>query len=199
MKHTILSSILFLACASGAWAEDDGRKWLLGMGFDTGGEKISTIYFSGGGSEDIRTHEGLIVNTGLSIPLNNNLEARATVGYKFDSVNASNGKASFDRIPIELLAFKAMNLHRLGGGILYHTAVENSCNITAVCNFSVPIKDTLGWIIQYEYELKTPAAFLNANLTTHLGLRYSSTSYEPESGGTRLQANGIGLIAYIAF
>ncbi len=168
---------------------------IVGLGYDFGGEKLGTVIFEDGKKEDIKSHEGLLIYAGVDYGIMEDLIVRGTLGYKFDSVTASNGEAEFKRIPIEVLFAKLIGPHRLGGGLAYHTSVEYSCKIDNVCDFTNSYKDALGYVVQYEYQVSPP----EEKLGMLLGVRYTSVDYKPTSFGSSFGGSGIGINFSVLF
>ena len=95
--------------ASALFAEpgssDRKFKFLFNMGYTWGGEDLGTVQVVGrpNSTETIRSGEGLIFALGTEYLISEDWGVQATVGYHFDSFEASNGELSFERVPLELL------------------------------------------------------------------------------------------------
>ncbi len=165
------------------------------LGMDFGGTTLGSVVLSDGSTESIKSNEGIYLSVGGEYLLDESLLTRATIGYKFDSVTASNGELSFDRIPLEALVFKMMGAHQVGMGLGYHLSPSYDCKIDGICNFSTAFKNSLGWIVQYEYATVISRHRANINI----GVRYSQISYSPKNEGSTEKANGFGIVSTFMF
>jgi len=159
------------------------------FGLDFGGETLGTFFFNGGSSQDVKSHEGVYLAGGMEYEFVESLFIRGTIGYKFNTVTASNGEADFSRVPLEFLLIKKMGVHRLGGGTMYHVLSNYSCKFDNVCDFSIGIRNALGWLVEYGYEVLIP----NRDRKMTIGIRYSRINYTPESGGDTVAGKGLGV------
>jgi len=168
---------------------------LFGFGFDFGGDTIDSFQSGSGDTETIKANEGIYIYGGVIYNLNEKLEVQTTIGYKFESLNATNGDVRFDRAPLELLLFTRKDQHRFGGGVTYHTGVEYECELTGSCNFTVDLDDALGFIIEYDYLLSSK----NFKYDFSLGVRYTNIEYEVDPFNFTIDANGLGINTQIFF
>jgi hypothetical protein len=94
---------------------------LIGIALTGGGDKLSSVEFSNGGSKDI-TAGGLVqVYGGVEYHEKGaRMGFQATVGYHFDNTSARNGSQRFERFPIEAIAlYNVAPQFRLGIGARY--------------------------------------------------------------------------------
>lgn len=162
---------------------------LLGLGVDFGGKKIGTLQFTNGQDQDLKTHQGLLLQLGAYYQKEQLFGAQATIGYKFDSVNAKNGDVSFNRIPIEGLLFKPLENHRLGAGFTFHTNVNHKCDLDNICDYTLDFKNALGAVFQYDYNFK----FGTNQNSMLIGARYTMIEYKLEAGGEAISGSGFGI------
>ena len=87
-----------------------------------GGDKIATLQFNDGSTQDIVTGNGVTLSAGADIVLPiADLGVRGMIGYKFSTTKASNADITKTAIPIDLLVFKKfLLLHRVAFGLSYH-------------------------------------------------------------------------------
>ncbi|MBN1208811.1 MAG: hypothetical protein JXB05_28390 [Myxococcaceae bacterium] len=94
---------------------------LLGLG--TGGETMAEFVYTDGSTKSIKAGGLLQAGAGLIIDFSGiPLQLQSTVSYHFDTLEASNGDASFSRWPVEALGFYKIGDFRLGGGLQYVVA-----------------------------------------------------------------------------
>ncbi len=90
---------------------------------------------------------------------NKPLALMLSANYHFDSVSAKNGTASFDRFPIEALAFyTGKEKFRFGGGVRIINSAKLSSDIGG--NDKYTFDATKGWVAEIGYQLD-PQGWLN--------------------------------------
>jgi hypothetical protein len=106
----------------------------------------------------------------------------ATLGYKFDKVNGSNGTIEFTRIPLDVVASWAPGNHRLGAGATFHLAPRFKCDAAGVCGDSISFNTAAGAIIQYAYVLRPGSSVgFEFGLRGTL-IRYASSDVPTQNG-----------------
>ncbi len=129
-----LASLAFLPAhadqpISKAKPQDSGPQFnfVLGGAVEFGGDKIATVAFDDGSTQNIRAGQGLSGFAGGSFrpsPLSP-WSVRATAGYKYNTTKASNASIGFGRVPLELIgSYHFNNGARVGTGLVYHTAIK---------------------------------------------------------------------------
>ncbi|KDM91498.1 hypothetical protein [Photobacterium galatheae] len=170
--------------------------FVLGAGYDFGGDTISTAYYTNGDSTKVKSGSGLLAFAGADFYLQNDFKVRGTIGYKSSSASATNGEISFSRIPVDLLILKHYGQHQFGVGATYHTGVEFECEVHGTnlpCNDSYDFKNSLGFIAHYEHLM--PAGNNNAYV---FGLRYTKIEYEGKGFDFSYDGSSFGVnIGYI--
>ena len=99
---------------------------LIGIAITGGGDKLSSVEFSDGGSRDI-TAGGLVqIWGGVEYHEQGSPFAfQGTFGYHFDNTSADNGSQRFERFPLELIALYSFDpKFRLGIGARYATSAK---------------------------------------------------------------------------
>ena len=99
---------------------------LIGLALTGGGDKLSSVEFSNGGSRDI-TAGGLVqIWGGVEYHEQGSPFAfQGTFGYHFDNTSADNGSQRFERFPLELIALYSFDpKFRLGIGARYATSAK---------------------------------------------------------------------------
>jgi hypothetical protein len=188
-----LTALLVLPLASQAM--DFGG--IVKLGYDFGGEKmVSATLVSTSGSttnQAIYANSGLVLAGGVSM-LNDakNFSMDATIGWKSDSINASNQDFEFTRYPLDVLAFynlplgeKGRTRMRFGGGLTYHLNPQFSAS-GSLANGKVDFDNALGFVAQIDAVMGRGGSGLN------FGLRFTSVNYEAD-GVESIRGNGAGL------
>ena len=114
-----------------------------------GGDDL--VIVSGGGG-DLQAGQLLNLGIGYDFDLNTakTLRLRTGINYKFDSVDASNGEADFDRWPLDVLVITRQGNFALGAGITYHLSPTLEDNIDGISS-RINFKDSLGFLLQAGY------------------------------------------------
>jgi len=157
-------------------------------GFDTGGDKLLTVTFDNGESDSIRANQGLYAGGGISVLTDSkDIEFQGTLAIKYDGVSASNGSATFTRLPLDALVFYRWEKFRLGAGLTYvmNPKVKTSGLPPAPGlpsqDLNVTLDNAVGGLVQADFLLGRVA----------IGLRYTALDYKFQ--GNTIKASGAGL------
>ena len=156
-------------------------------GYDTGGDEIVAVTFSGGETDSIRANEGFYLGGGVSI-LNDarNVEFLGTLSVKYQGLHASNGDLTWIRFPLDALVFYRLQSFRLGGGLSYviHPMLKGSGEVS---NIDVTLDNAPGVVLQGDYLMGRVG----------LGLRYTLLDYK--QNGNTIKSSGLGLTFGLTF
>ncbi len=134
-----------------------------------GGDDLAVV--SGGGG-DLQAGQLLNLGIGYDFDLNaaKTLRLRTGINYKFDSVDASNGEADFDRWPLDVLVISRQGNFALGAGITYHLSPTFEATINGATS-RVDFDDSLGFLLQAGYMVAE---------RIELGARYTLIEYKSD-------------------
>jgi hypothetical protein len=134
-----------------------------------GGDELASV--SGDYDEDLRAGQLLNLGIGYDFDLNaaKTLLLRAGINYKFDSIDADNGEADFDRWPLDLILVSRQGAFSLGAGITYHLSPTYEATINGFST-RVDFDDALGFLLQAGYRMTEKI---------ELGARVTLIEYEP--------------------
>jgi hypothetical protein len=138
-------------CATQAFAGDT-FKGVLGVTLTGGGDKLATVTYTNGNSQNIKSGGLLHIFGGVEYVPTNAFALQATVGYHVDDSNAKNGSVKFSRVPVEVLGFwKAADTWRFGLGLRKTSGAKltSSGEASNIGNFKLDSK--LGAVLQGEY------------------------------------------------
>ncbi len=191
-------SLLLLSCLSlpGQASMLENIRPFFAIGYDSGGETLFTTEFDNGSKHKINTHGGISLASGAVFSLKETIELQASLAYKFDSSEASNGEVSFQSFPLEILLAKRFNNnHRLGLGLVHTFKNEFDCDIDGICNFNEEFKDSNGLILQYDY------TFTHSENTVswRIGARYTRIDLESKIVDQKVEGDGLGIVAMLLF
>lgn len=152
--HHITRPLAALAMAAAFTAPAvaaDGLRFTLGTALTGGGEKLATVTYTDGSTQDVRS--GGLVHLWLGFEYQTGAFAlQGNVGYHVDDTTAKNGSVKFKRNPVELLGFWHVSDNvRLGGGLRKSASAEvnSSGAASSVGNFGFESK--VGLVLQGEY------------------------------------------------
>jgi len=111
--------------------------FLIGLGFDFGGERLAKLNYQRGNSKNVRSNQGFHLYLGFEHILKKGLLVKTNAGYKVDAATAQSGDVKFTRIPLEVLPFAVAGKHRLGAGPSYHVRTRYECKLSNNCNQSI--------------------------------------------------------------
>lgn len=152
------------------------------LGYDFGGDTLTTVPFTDGTTASIDTNEGLLLGGGVAIAnADYTWQTEVTLSWKYQAITAANGDLKWTRWPLEAVTFYQLPQFRFGGGLTYHLnpTLEGD---GVVSNINMDFDNALGFVLQADYRLDEAIAF---------GLRYTVIEYE--SGGRTYDASGPGL------
>ena len=175
-----LPSALLPALLVAGFARAAEVKPVARIGFDFGGDNLTTRSFADGSSGSIRANEGFWIGAGVLVSGSRSIEAEVTLAYKFASARAASGDVTWTRIPLDALAFYRLPRFRFGGGLTYHFAPQLQ-GAGVASNATAKFDDALGWVLQADYIL-TPRYII--------GARYTDVTYR--SGGASFGGKGLG-------
>jgi len=164
-------------------------KVLLGAGITFGGDDLVRAEFDDGSSDKLYAGGFIDLKVGMIYELPESPYIfQSSIGYFFDSIDAENGDASFDRIPLEFLGFYSWDKHRIGLGATYHTGVELDISIDGVGSGKADFDNSLGTVIEYGYEVHDKFV---------LSLRGTMIDYSVEGAASSedIDGNHVGLYA----
>lgn len=191
MKKTLLSLALPLALMTVAHAQEQAAAspWrpVLSAGVTYGGDTIASINYTDNTTANIRAGSGLDMKGGIEYRFSPQFAAQATIGYHVHfTPQASNGDASFNRLPIELLGFYSINDQwRIGGGVRFVRNAHLSSS-GAASDLRGNFENTTGGVLEVEYMTSKKLG---------VSLRYVNEKYKLENSKIEYSGNHLGLFA----
>jgi hypothetical protein len=129
IRMTARAAVGFLVAASAFSAQGAEIRPLLKAGLDLGGDKMLTVVFDDGDTQDIKANDGFYLGGGFAvIDAARRMEYHLTAAFKYGVIAAENGDVEWTRFPLEALVFYRFPRIRVGGGLTYHVSptVETS-------------------------------------------------------------------------
>ncbi len=155
LKPTLVAAALVCGAAlvsSNAFAGDT-FKGVVGATLTGGGEKLATVTYTNGTSQNIKSGGLLHIFGGVEFAATDAFAIQATVGYHVDDTNAKNGSVKFSRVPVELLGFwKPADSFRVGLGLRKTSSAKLSSSGDAVGSIgNTKLEGKAGAVLQGEY------------------------------------------------
>ncbi len=142
-------------------------------GLTYGGDRLATVQFFDGASENVRG--GSLVQVGAGLlwePAGMPWLLQATISYHADNVLASNGDVTWSRVPFEVLGYyTGVPSWRFGGGVRFVSAAQLKADLGAFTD-RVKYRDTTGFVLEAGFRVG-PGLWING--------RYIREDYEAES------------------
>jgi hypothetical protein len=130
----------------------DTFKGVVGATLTGGGEKLATVTYTNGTSQNIKSGGLLHIFGGVEFVATDAFSLQATVGYHVDDSNAKNGSVKFSRVPVEVLGFwKAADTWRLGLGLRKTSSAKLTSSGDASNIGNLKLDSRLGAVLQGEY------------------------------------------------
>ncbi len=156
-------------------------------GMTYGGDTIATAVYTNGDTADLKGGALMQFGVGGLYQFETRpLALMLSANYHFDSISGSNGSISFNRFPIEVLAYyTGKERFRIGGGMRFINSPEYS-GLTNNATF----ESTTGIVAEVGYQV-APQAWLNFRFVsekyqlktyTTYGTTYSGAGTSPYSG-----------------
>lgn len=165
-------------------------RFLVSGGFTAGGDRLTTAFFTNGTQSAIKAGERLQLNLGAHWqPANSPFSAQLTYGYHADSAEGDNGKITFDRWPLELLAhYHWREQFFLGGGVRMATRSKLTYSINGLKQ-NYPLDSEPGLVGEIGWQPVPTLSFV---------LRGVSERYKSEDG-VRFDGGHVGLFGQLVF
>jgi hypothetical protein len=181
---------LAAVAVAGSASAADGFRPLLGAALTGGGEKLATVVYTDGSSENIKSGGLFQLFGGFEYDAAS-WAVQASIGYHVDDTNAKNGSVKFSRVPLELLAFwKVNDLVWLGGGVRLASGAKVTSSGAASSVGNIDFDSNAGLVVQGEYFFGPKASAF---------LRYVVEDYTLPGTKTKIGGNHIGLGATLRF
>lgn len=176
--------------------DKEGLGWVAGLAWTTGGDELAWAELvdedGDTSSETIEAGAEFYLYGGLRYGLTSMpVDLQATLGWHTDGVDISNGEFSFDRMPVDLLAFYRFGNARVGGGLTYHLSPELDLEVDGQ-GASTDFDNGLGLVAQFDY------TFSNF----FVGARYTWLDYEVDEADAlvdEVDANHFGIHGGVTF
>jgi opacity protein-like surface antigen len=150
-KTLLAAAALALTVATPSFAAD-GFRPVIGMSLTGGGKTLLKVQMDDNSTQRISSGGLVHLFGGFEYRAEQSpLTFQANVGYHVDDIGASNGDASFSRVPFELLGFwNTADNFRVGGGLRKATSSKfTSSGAAEVGDFNM--RTSLGFVLQGEY------------------------------------------------
>jgi hypothetical protein len=161
-------------------------KMVTDVGFNGGGDKVTTVNFDGNLTSSIYAGNGLFADFGVQRNLSSSpWSFKATAGFDYWYTGSNQSIIRFSRFPLDLLALYSSGDHHFGFGLTEH--FDPHLNMDGA-GPNQDFSNATGVVLQYQYWL--------------FGVRATSIHYKITSACTsscNLNASSIGMFFNYAF
>ncbi|WP_339677835.1 hypothetical protein [uncultured Zhongshania sp.] len=162
-------------------------------GFTSGGDTLVDVEFEGGDDDQIKAGGAFLLGFGVEfLAADRRSAVQLSANYHFDSIDAENGEASFERYPLEAILFGVRERHRFGAGLTVHLSPTAMVKMDGAGRDSINFDPAAGLILEYDYLVMDHL---------WLGTRFTLINYKKETyfGSESFDGNHIGLMAHLRF
>lgn len=159
--------------------------WAIDAGINGGGDTLATIHFSDGTTTGVYAGNGVFGDFGLQRNLTDSpWSLKATLGLDYNFISGSNGRITFNRYPVDLLALYSVDENHFGFGVTEHLRPHLDLDGFGP---NQDFNNATGIMLQYQYWL--------------FGVRATSIHYELSGCTADCKRNGssIGIFFNYAF
>ena len=158
MKKIVLAVSALFATMGAAQAQTQMQapaasplRFLAGIGYSAGGDKLATAEYTNGSSQNIRAGGGFYFTGGADYRLNEEFSVQGTVNFHVDDTTAQNGSIRFKRFPIELMGYyHSTEQLRFGVGVR-HISSAKLTSSGAADGLDVKFDSTTSGVAEIEY------------------------------------------------
>ena len=156
----------------------------------TDGDKLAHIHYEDGKTTNIKTGDGGMLAIGV-LWTNQPFEQQSMLGYSADSAPASNGDASFTRMPIKIMAFWRYKPLGIGGGVTHPFNPKLKIGFDNINgNETVKYNNASGLIIQADYYYSSQFG---------VGLKLTDIGYKAHQSNQKFDGNSVGVVGSYLF
>jgi len=163
------------------------------LGIDGGtGDSLATVRFTTGEKEEIDAGTGFSIEGGVEFDTDatlTNWKTQLLVGYKGNSIDASNASIDITRVTLTALELYDFGSIRLGAGLTYHISptLEGDGFLSGI---EVELDNAFGGVVQVGY---------NFTYNFTLGLKATIIDYEDPIFHTDIEASSVGIFGSYRF
>ncbi len=157
------------------------------IGYDFGGDKVGTVIYKDGSTQNINSGDGGIITGGAHLRLykDSPFDIKATVGYKYTSSDASNVDVHLSRVTYELTPNVRLPYGIWAGAGIVHQSAINL--YTGDFHEDLDFKDATGTNIELGWRSRT-----RRHVDYGIAAVYTLINYQ-DSLGNKYNADSIGL------
>ena len=172
------STAILAACAALPVHAADGpghTGFVAGGALGYGGDKIATVLFSDGSTQNINAGQGVEIDAGLHHWFADSpIDVRGTVGYKYVTTKAQNVDIHLSRVPMDLIAtYHFEHGLRAGVGLSHHASIKLDGGGIAP---NLAFKPANGLALEFGWKYVVARATL-MDYTDEFGGKYNANSF----------------------
>lgn len=151
--------------------ESPSFEWLLGLGFDLGGDELGTVVYSDGSTASVKANTGIALSMGALIRNGKDsaFSTQLSVGYKSGGPKMWSRDVNWSSFPLEIIEHYRFNNLRLGLGLSYQLNPQLKVDVPTA-NFINKYNNAAGFIALL--------GWMPAGEHYSIDLRYTSISFQ---------------------
>lgn len=194
MKKFALAFAALLALTGAAQAQTQAAaspvRFMVGAGLSFGGDKLTTVEFTDGHSEDLRAGGLVYLTAGADYRISESFSLQGTVNYHVNNSTGDNGDVRFERFPVELVGYYHINPQwRVGAGVRY-TSKPKISSSGVLDGMDFKFDNTTSGLIEAEY-------FYSANLGVKM--RFVNETFKKSGYNGEVSGRHVGISANYYF
>ncbi|WUR12573.1 outer membrane beta-barrel protein [[Empedobacter] haloabium] len=152
MKKFVFAFASLFALTAAAQAQTASPlRFMVGAGLSFGGDKLTTVEFTDGHSEDLRAGGLVYLTAGADYRISESFSLQGTVNYHVNNSSGDNGDVRFERFPVELVGYYHINQEwRVGAGVRY-TSKPKISSSGVLDGMDFKFDNTTSGLIEAEY------------------------------------------------
>ncbi len=181
LKSLQLGRSAILLCTALASSFAQAVTPVVEVGLYAGGDELVDVQFVNGPSQSIDAGGLIDLSAGLLLPVSDSVDMQLSLGYRFDSIDASNGRIDWSRFPLEAKVFFNAQRSRVGLGVTFH--LNPVLEGRGAASGRLAYDDAAGVVLEWDYTGWEHA---------YLGLKYTAIEYAVAT--QRVNGNSLGLV-----
>ncbi|MBQ0758642.1 MAG: outer membrane beta-barrel protein [Gammaproteobacteria bacterium] len=159
-------------------------------GFTSGGDTLVEVEFDDGDDDELKAGGAYFFGFGAEFEsADRKMAVQLSANYHFDSIDAENGEASFERYPIEVIIFGQGERNRFGVGLTAHLSPTAELKMDGFGRDAINFDTAFGLVLEYNYLIGS---------SLWVGARYTMIDYKKQNAFNKVSVDGnhIGLMVH---
>lgn len=151
-----MTIVCLLFVFSPVHAQESGSrsfKWLGEMSYSFGGDRLYSVQYTDGSTENFDAGEGFTFSGGILQYINKSYGIKYALGFKVNESRDDAITVKTTVFPLDVVPYYINGQHRVGVGLTYHMSPELDDDLFGTVKFD----DAVGVVAEYSYSMFTIA------------------------------------------